>query len=65
MLTYAKVASKPRTLRSLTGLTREAFAKLASSFERAYEAHLEEQDRQREQPRQRRRGRAEVGHSHH
>ncbi len=56
MLTYAKVASKPRTLRSLTGLTREAFAKLASSFERAYEAHLEEQDRQREQPRQRRCG---------
>jgi hypothetical protein len=56
MLTYAKIANKPRTLRSLTGLSLEAFAKLVASFERAYEAHLEEQDRQRERPRQRRRG---------
>ena len=56
MLTYAKIANKPRILRNLTGLTTQAFTKLATSFERAYEAHLEEQDRQREQPRQRRRG---------
>ena len=56
MPTYAKIADKPRVLRNLTGLTVEAFTKLAASFERAYEAHLEEQDRQREQPRRRRRG---------
>jgi len=56
MLTYAKVANKPRALRSLTGLTPEAFAKPATSLGRAYEAPLKEQKRQRLQPRQRRRG---------
>jgi len=56
MLTYTRVANRPRTLRSLTGLSSEAFAKLVASFERAHEAYLEEQDRQRERPRQRHRG---------
>ena len=56
MLTYAKIANKPRVLRNLTGLTTQAFTKLATSFERAFEGYLEEQDRQREQPRQRRPG---------
>lgn len=56
MLTYARVAHKPRILRSLTGLSPKGFMQLASAFERAYEAHLEAQDRQRPQPRQRRHG---------
>ena len=56
MLSYAKVAHKPRTLRSLAGLSPKGFTQLARAFERAYEAHLEAQDRQRPQPRQRRRG---------
>ena len=56
MLTYAKVANKPRVLRSLTGLNLEAFTKLAKAFQKAYEAHLEEQDKRRGKPRERRRG---------
>ncbi|RLC80226.1 MAG: transposase, partial [Chloroflexi bacterium] len=56
MLNYAKVADKPNMLRALTGLTKEAFEKLAQAFAQAYEEHLDELDRQREKPRQRRRG---------
>ncbi len=56
MLTYAKVANKRRALRSLTGLSRRAFANLLESFRQAYEGFLDEQDRQRAQPRQRGRG---------
>ncbi len=56
MLSYAKVADKPRLLRALTGFDKEAFEKLARSFAEAYEEHLDELDRKREKPRQRRRG---------
>lgn len=65
MLTYAKIANKPRILRSLTGLSPEAFTQLAYSFTQAYEAHLDEQDRQRQPHSPAARRRAEVGHSHH
>ncbi|HDN79191.1 MAG TPA: IS5/IS1182 family transposase, partial [Chloroflexi bacterium] len=47
MLNYAKVADKPNMLRALTGLTKEAFEKLAQAFAQAYEEHLDELDRQR------------------
>lgn len=56
MLTYAKIANKPRVLRSLTGLRHDAFAQLVVSFRQAYEALLDELDQQRERPRQRARG---------
>ena len=55
-LTYAKIANKPRILRSQTGLSPEAFRQLAPSFAQAYEAHLDEQDRQRQPHRQLRGG---------
>ena len=55
-LRYEQIAKKPRVLKSLTGMDREAFERLVPSFAQAYEAYLDELDRQREKPRQRRRG---------
>ena len=56
MLSYSQIEKKPRLLRSFTGLNAYAFARLMKSFERAYEAWLDEQDEQRASPRQRARG---------
>jgi len=55
-LRYASIADKPRILRALTGLTKAEFERLAVRFEQAYEEYLDELDRQRSKPRQRRRG---------
>jgi len=56
MLNYKQLEVKPRLLRSFTGLNQPAFERLTKSFERAYEAWLDEQDEQRATPRQRARG---------
>ena len=56
MLSYNQVATKPRLLRSFTGLNSQAFEQLLGSFERAYAKWLDEQDEQRANPRQRARG---------
>lgn len=56
MLSYAKIQNKPRVFQCLTGLTLQAFLRLLPAFSRAYEQALDQQDVQRESPRQRRRG---------
>ena len=56
MLSYAKIQNKPSVFRCLTGLTLQAFEHLLPAFLRAYEQALDQQDAQREAPRQRRRG---------
>jgi hypothetical protein len=56
MLSYAKIQNKPRVFRCLTGLTLQAFQQLLAAFLSAYEQALDQQDAQRESPRQRRRG---------
>jgi hypothetical protein len=56
MLSYAKIQNKPRVFQCLTGLTLQAFLHLLPAFSRAYEQALDQQDAQRENPRQRRRG---------
>ena len=55
-LRYALMVNKPRILRALTGLSKQEFEHLVSSFAQAYEAYLEELDSLRSKPRQRRRG---------
>ena len=61
MIAYEKLRHKPQVFKSITGLTVPAFSKLAISFRRAYEAALNQQDKQREQPRQRQRGGGRKG----
>lgn len=56
MLNYAQIESRPRILRSVTGLTPKAFARLLPAFCKAYEQDLQRRDAQRPTPRQRRRG---------
>jgi hypothetical protein len=56
MLSYAQIENRPRLLRSFTGLNGQAFEQLLSSFKRAYEEWLNEQDKMRVIPRQRARG---------
>ena len=56
MLSYAKIQNKPSVFRWLTGLTLQAFQHLLPAFLRAYEQALDQQDAERETPRQRRRG---------
>jgi hypothetical protein len=56
MLNYNRVKNSPRTFRSLTGLSLDAFAQLLTPFEQAYEQMLEQEDAQRPAPRQRARG---------
>jgi len=57
MLKYKDIENKPRILRSFSGLTKAGFESLAVKFKQAYEESLEERDRQRTVPRQRKRGR--------
>lgn len=56
MLNYTQIHDKPRIFHSLTGLTRPAFAHLLEAFRQASACALDEEDAQRETPRQRRRG---------
>jgi len=56
MLCYNKIKSRPSLIRSLTGLSAEAFQKLVPAFERGYETALVEAEQQRPRPRQRQRG---------
>ena len=56
MLNYDQIASKPRLLRSFTGLNEQAFEQLLRSFKRAYVESLDEADKKRASPRQRARG---------
>ncbi len=56
MLSYSQVATKPRLLRSFTGLNEKAFERLLSSFKRTYVESLDEADKKRKTPRQRARG---------
>jgi hypothetical protein len=56
MLNYNRIKDKPRILRSLTGLSQEAFQKLVEPFKQAYEQALVQEDAKRSTPRQRRRG---------
>lgn len=56
MLTYMELARKPAVFKCFVGLDIAAFDELLPAFVAAYEAHLDEIDAQREQPRQRARG---------
>lgn len=56
MITYAKLAKKPKLFRSFTGLSVQAFKQLLPAFEKAYEADLTRREEQRTAPRQRQRG---------
>ena len=56
MLSYAKIQNKPRVFQCLTGLNPQAFQQLLAAFLGAYEQALDQQEAQRESPRQRRRG---------
>ena len=41
MLSYSQVQSKPRILKTLTGLTAEEFEALLPSFERAWQDYIQ------------------------
>ena len=56
MLKYEQIESKPRLLRSLSGLNERAFEQLLGSFKRAYGEWLDEEDGKRKTPRRRARG---------
>jgi hypothetical protein len=56
MLNYAMIKDRSHLLQSFTGLSPQAFAKLLTSFEKAYQQALDEQDEARATPRQRARG---------
>ena len=61
MITYEKLRHKPQVFKSITGLTLPSFSKLVISFRQAYETDLNQQDKQREEPRQRQRGGGRKG----
>jgi hypothetical protein len=61
MITYQRLKQTPTLFQCFTGLTLKAFYQLLEDFRRAYEADLDERDRQRERPRQRRRGGGQKG----
>ncbi len=65
MLNYERLKNRARLLRAFTGLNPKAFHHLLRAFARAYEAWLDEQERQRAQPRQRRRGGGRIGQLPH
>jgi len=57
MLKYKDIQNKPGILRSFSGLTKAWFESFTVKFNKqAYEESLEEGDRQRTMPRQRKRG---------
>ena len=56
MLAYQRLKQTPTLFKCFTGLMLKAFHHLLVDSRLAYEANLDERDRQREQPRQRRRG---------
>lgn len=61
MLNYERLKNRARLFRAFTGLNPKTFHQLLRAFARAYEAWLDEQERQRAQPRQRRRGGGRTG----
>lgn len=56
MITYERLAKKPRLFQNFTGLRIEAFAQVLPTFADLYEADLDERDEAREMSRQRERG---------
>lgn len=56
MITYERLAKKPRLFQNFTGLRLEAFAHMLPSFGDCYEADLDERDEARETARRRGRG---------
>jgi hypothetical protein len=56
VITYQKLAKKPRLFQNFTGLSLDAFEQLLPSFADAYEADLDERDKAKETVRQRQRG---------
>ncbi len=65
MLNYERLKNRARLFRAFTGLNPQKFHRLLRAFGRAYEAWLDEQERQRDQPRQRRRGGGRKGQLPH
>jgi len=61
MISYANLKHKPGVFQSFTGLTLTAFDRLLPAFAQAYEADLDQRDRQRGQARQRQRGGGRIG----
>lgn len=56
MISYQKLARKPRLFQNFTGLRLEAFAHLLKAFVDAYESDLDKRDKAKETARQRERG---------
>jgi hypothetical protein len=56
VITYQKLAKKPRLFQNFTGLRLEAFAQVLPTFADIYEADLDEREEARETDRQRQRG---------
>ena len=65
MLNYERLKKRSSLFRAFTGQNPKAFHHLLRAVARAYEAWLEEQERQRAQPRQRRRGGGRRGQLPH
>lgn len=61
MINYASLRTKANVFQSFTGLTLNAFHQLLPAFAEAYEADLDQRDRQRAQARQRQRGGGRQG----
>jgi hypothetical protein len=61
VITYEKLKRNPQLFTSFTGLTLAAFEKLLPGFQSAYEADLDDRDKQRGQARQRQRGGGRQG----
>ena len=61
MIKFELLKKKPAVFQSLTGLNLAAFYELLPSFEQAYEADLDEQDKKRTQKRKRERGGGRQG----
>ena len=56
MIAFKSIKNKPNIFKSFTGMTVSEFSNLLPSFGRAYDNHLATLDKEREAPRQRKRG---------
>jgi DDE superfamily endonuclease/Helix-turn-helix of DDE superfamily endonuclease len=61
MIRFEALKNKAAMMKCLTGLTVEGFMALLPAFEAAYEADLDQRDKQRSTPRQRERGAGQKG----
>lgn len=61
MIHFEQLKNKPAMLKCLTGLTVEGFVALLPAFETAYQADVEQRDKQRTKRRQRERGAGQKG----